>query len=296
MSTWATITPLGDAKGTMPVGPSPSDLVARLERAEAVAASSIYRDAAQDVIDAAGARETTIAGASVTALTIVDSGFFNRVVGLGSQGPVTEADVAAISAWFRSRGLGQSMFQVPTEVTTPDIEGWLADAGYQRSRNWVKLWHPLDDIRPADTALRIARIGPDEADAFAAIVVEAQELPTEVAPLAAATVGIQGWRHYLGYDGERPVAAGAMFVAGDLAWFGFGATLEEARGRGGQSAIFAARLRDARDLRCALAVTETGEETAENPVNPSYRNMLRAGFRLAYARPNWVRREAPPAG
>ena len=273
---------------------SPQALAPRLERAEAVAMTSVYRDGRASGIEAVGARETTIAGASVTALTVLDSGFFNRVVGLGSQGPVAAADVDAVSAWFRSLGLGESMIQVPNEVMTPELATWLDDAGYHRGRNWVKLWHPLDDIREAETSLRIAQVGPDQADAFAAIVVEAMQFPVEVGPLAAAIVGVYGWRHYLGYDGETPVAAAAMFVDGDTAWFGFGATREAARGRGGQSAMFAARLRDARDLGCTLAVTETGEETPEDPVNPSYRNMVRAGFTLAYARPNRIRREPPP--
>jgi hypothetical protein len=34
---------------------------------------------------------------------------------------------------------------------------------------------------------------------------------------------------------------------------------------------------------------ETGKETPEDP-NPSYRNMVRSGFQLAYDRHNWVRR------
>ena len=87
------------------------------------------------------------------------------------------------------------------------------------------------------------------------------------------------------------MSAGATFVTADVAWLGFGATLESHRGRGGQSAMFARRLADARIAGCRLAITETGEDTPEEP-NPSYRNMLRAGFELAYLRPNLVRRPA----
>jgi hypothetical protein len=82
-----------------------------------------------------------------------------------------------------------------------------------------------------------------------------------------------------------------MYLVNGIAWLGFGSTLEDARGRGAQSAMFAERLRDAAVLGCRFAFTETGEETSDAP-NASYRNMLRAGFRLAYHRPNWVRR--PP--
>jgi len=80
-----------------------------------------------------------------------------------------------------------------------------------------------------------------------------------------------------------------MRIEEGIAWLGFGATTEGYRRRGGQSAMFARRLQDARDAGCRLAITETGEESADDP-NPSYHNMLRAGFQLAYARRNWVRR------
>ena len=120
-------------------------------------------------------------------------------------------------------------------------------------------------------------------------MIEAFGLPPEASVIASAVVGRQGWSHFLAYDGDAAVSAAAMFVTEGVAWLGFGATREAARGRGGQSALFATRLREARDQGCRWAITETGEETPEEPVNHSYRNMLRAGFHLAYARQNWVR-------
>ena len=134
-------------------------------------------------------------------------------------------------------------------------------------------------------------MGPDRAEDFARIVVAAFEFDPTLAPFAWAPMGRPGWSHYLGFDGADAVAAGALFVTADVAWLGYGATLESHRGRGGQSALFARRLADARIAGCRLAITETGEDTPEEP-NPSYRNMLRAGFELAYFRSNWVRRPA----
>lgn len=81
---------------------------------------------------------------------------------------------------------------------------------------------------------------------------------------------------------------------GDVGWLGFGATLESHRGQGSQSAIFARRIRAAADLGVKLLITETGEELPDRP-NPSYRNMLRAGFRLAYPRQNWLEPATPDA-
>jgi len=49
----------------------------------------------------------------------------------------------------------------------------------------------------------------------------------------------------------------------------------------------ARRIADGIKLGCRHLVSETGEETPEEP-NPSYRNMLRTGFELVYARRNWI--------
>ena len=56
----------------------------------------------------------------------------------------------------------------------------------------------------------------------------------------------------------------------------------------------ARRIRDGADLGCRWLVTETGEDTPHHP-NPSYHNMLRTGFLLAYQRPE-LRRGACAIG
>jgi len=84
-------------------------------------------------------------------------------------------------------------------------------------------------------------------------------------------------------------SAAALYIADGGGWLGYGSTLEASRGRGWQTAMFLRRLNDARAAGCRMAITETGEETEDDPVNHSYRNMLRTGFRLAYPRRNYVR-------
>jgi GNAT superfamily N-acetyltransferase len=77
-----------------------------------------------------------------------------------------------------------------------------------------------------------------------------------------------------------------LFVHEGVGWLGFGATLAKYRGRGAQSAILAARIEDARKQGCPTVVTETGELEEGRP-SSSYRNILRAGFREAFVRPNY---------
>jgi hypothetical protein len=54
----------------------------------------------------------------------------------------------------------------------------------------------------------------------------------------------------------------------------------------GGALLFAARVKEAAEAGCPVAVTETGVRDERGPEN-SDRNILRAGFAEAYERPNW---------
>ena len=103
----------------------------------------------------------------------------------------------------------------------------------------------------------------------------------------AETVGRPGWHHYIAWSGGEPGAVAALFVRDSAGWLGVAATLPAFRRRGAQGALMARRVRDAAALGCRWLVTETGQETPEQ-LNPSYRNMKRAGFADAYHRPNYM--------
>ena len=239
--------------------------------------------------DPAGTTVATPGGGVAFALAAVDIGFFNRVIGIGVARPAVEADVEEASAFFDRADRHQSVAQLAGHAVPSDVVGWFEARGFARSRTWVKMWHRLDTLPVATTDLRIERIGPEWADEFARIgVIDAYGFPDVVAGVASSSVGRQGWTHYLGFDGDTPVAAAAMRIEDGVAWLGFGATRRRIED------VAANR----RCSRCGCAtlgtpaagsrITETGEETPDEP-NPSYRNMVRSGFELAYPRHNWVR-------
>jgi hypothetical protein len=238
-----------------------------------------------------GAHVETPGDGVVFAMSALDISLCNRAVGIGVARRAIQSDVEAAVGFFDRLARTDVAAPLSPHATPPDLRVWFEDRGFVPSRNWVKLWHDLRELPTASTDLRIEVVGPERADDFARIsVIEAYGFPPEIAPAVWATMGRPGWRHYLGFDGDTPVSSGAMRVQDGIAWLGFGATTEGYRRRGGQSAMFARRLQDARDAGCRLAIAETGEESPDSP-NPSYHNMLRAGFQLAYARRNWVRRQ-----
>jgi hypothetical protein len=259
------------------------------EMAEARAAGELVAAVAQLPDDPVGALVATPGGGVAFAYKSVSMPFFNRVIGVGVARPAVEADVDDVVAFYDGAATRVSVAQLAPHASPSEVIGWFEARGYARSQTWVKMWHRLVELPEIKTDLRIERVGPEWAAEFAQIgIVEAYDFPQEVGVTASAIVGHAGWTHYLGFDGDTPVSSGAMRIEDGVAWFGFGATTPTHRGRGGQSAMFAHRLRDARDAGCRFAIVETGEDTPENQ-NPSYRNMVRAGFELAYLRPNWVR-------
>lgn len=228
-----------------------------------------------------------VGSACVTMIPQLDMRFFNRINLLGVNEPATESQVAEGIELVECAGCTNYMVQLSPLAQPPELVGWLAARGLRKANNWAKMYRGNEPALGAHTDLRIQPIGREYTDAFGEIALTAFEMPLELRPHMACVIGKPGWYHYMAFDGRHPVAGAAMYVLNDVAWLGFGCTLEAYRGRGAQSALFACRIEDGLGHGVRWFVTETGEDRPEQP-NPSYRNMLRAGFKLAYMRPNYV--------
>lgn len=241
---------------------------------------------------ALGLQTERIGGALVALLPKVPDPMLNRVLGTGVHAPASRAQVEAIVARFREAGVPRWFLHRCPSAQPPELDAWLADAGLVRyQRSWAKFVWSGGALPSPHPGMRVERAGPEHAQSFAEIVASAFAMPPPLYPLLSSIVGRDRWRTYLCFDGSTPFAAGALFVDDGAAWLGFGATLASHRGRGGQTAILAQRVRDAHALGCRTVVTETGEEVAGDPQH-SYNNIVRAGFRVLYLRENYV--PAPP--
>ena len=111
-------------------------------------------------------------------------------------------------------------------------------------------------------------------------------MPAWTAELFEETARIPDIVSYIAYAGDSPAAVGSMLIAGQSGVLFNGATLPEYRRRGAQGAIMSRRIKDGIGQGCRWFTTETQEDTQDSP-NPSFHNMIRTGFRLAYLRPNY---------
>lgn len=120
--------------------------------------------------------------------------------------------------------------------------------------------------------------GPPAAESFARAALEAVFRDYGEAP---------GCVQYLAHRNGQLAGGGSLRMDDGLAQLSGAATLPEHRRRGAQSALLRARLLDAANAGCDLAVVTTA------PGSKSHENVQRAGFTLLYARAIMVREPVP---
>jgi GNAT superfamily N-acetyltransferase len=213
-------------------------------------------------------------------------GVLNLVLGAAEAEQLTDFEAAL--AWAEERS-------TPYVSVTPDLPGsaaaeaWLRENGFEPSYSWMKFVRDPHPPRfPEPDGIEVVELGsPDEAP-FGTIAALGFGMPAWGAEFFARLPGRPGWRCYVARIGGEAQACGAMLIADGIAELGIGATLEEARGCGCQTALLRRRISDAAAAGCRTLLVETGERVPDRPA-ASYRNILKAGFEEAYLRLNWQR-------
>ena len=211
----------------------------------------------------------------------------NRVLGLGSEESPTLEQLKAIRTFYRDAGVSRFFLHVIPDRLGADREQLLADAGYRRYRGWMKFERSPGEIRPGTSDLSVRRIEPDESEAFASIVAPAFDFTPASVPVIAALPDDPDWHLYMSFDGVHPAGTGALYMRERVGYLDFAATDPDFRRRGSQTALLNRRIWDALDAGCTSIVTMTGEAAPGDPQH-SYQNILKAGFREAYLRENWI--------
>jgi hypothetical protein len=194
--------------------------------------------------------------------------------------PIGEVvDAGAIRRWFD--GAGHVVCVPPGYL---GLEESLRALGYAPGYAWMKFQRDDAPAAAAETDLRVEETL--DAEAFAVASAGGYGFTLELARALSAMVGAPGWRCFVAFEDDEPAACGALYSDGAHGWLGGATTLPAYRRRGAQGALLAARIEAGRADGVRRFATETGERVEGRP-DQSYRNILRAGFREAYLRPNW---------
>lgn len=261
------------AGGTVNFGTGPSRLVGMattdedlravaslVERHEAEVWARCVEVAAAQPGDPLGAVLDRSGPVPLPALTAVDAGSFNRVVGLGLETPATP-DLLETIVGFYGR-LNQRNYQIDLApvATPPGIVESLRQLGFHPlEEQMTKVWRRIEDMDIASEEADVRLLTEADAERVAALNVRAWgawQAPVSLQPWFAGTVGVDGFAHYGAFADDRLLCTGAMVVDGPLAWIGFDATHPRHQSRQLRRALTARRIVDARAAGCTIIHAE----------------------------------------
>jgi len=258
-----------------------------LEQIEIDAWRDYCAAAPPDFAAAVGLETAEVDGPLLAMCRRIDHYQFNRLMGGGLAGDEGGSLAIAVER-FRGAGLKNGYLQIAPGGRARALEAKARALGLKPlERVWVKFSRGDAPAPKPSTSLEIAAVEPAEAMDFACAVTAGFGMPHTLAPWLAAIVGREGWHAYVARDNGKAVGGAAMYVHQGRVWLGIGAVQEAARRRGGQGALLARRIADGLARGARWFATETGKPLASEP-HPSFSNIQRAGFAIAYERANWT--------
>lgn len=241
-------------------------------------------------------RVVELPGASIRALPGTDSAFASATKNRATIYDPCAADLtetlraaremyadAGVPHWFAEIGPGASGEQIAAAM---NVVGARA-VPYVRYPVLARVPGEMDAVK---TSLAVRRVSAEEARAHEAELDAIWGKPGSAAQTMRA-VGREGFAVVVAFDGTKAVGMGMLIapnragvteseVRGGIGYLAAGGTRTEWRGRGGQSAIIAERVRIAREWGCDVCVSET-----VSAVMTSENNLRRAGFGVVF---EWV--------
>jgi hypothetical protein len=262
-----------------------------LERIEREAWNDLARVAPEPLAQGIGLQAGELNHAFFFMASRIPQFQFNWLSGTGLNGDDGRSIDEAVRR-FRAAGQRQFIIQLPPGPRHEACMTKARGAGLrEHTLAWAKFYRPTADAPEVITTLAIREVSSDERNLFASTAVAGFGMPPSMASWLSQLPGRPHWHTYVSFANREPAGAAARYIRGEFAWLGIGATKPEMRKRGGQSALLARRVADAARFGARHATTETGVPQPGQPA-PSYTNILRAGFTVAYVRPNWTEAES----
>lgn len=240
-----------------------------------------------DLLRAAGLGSRHFGSSVALVAAVMPSPFFNRLDNLGVHEPASEDLLDEALEFQRAQGLPFSVTVHPA-ARPAELTGWLEARGLRETFRTVAFWRRAQPVQEVPR-VRIEPVTPELAESFGTVAAAGFGMPEAARPVMEASTSLPGWRSYLAFLDDEPVGVGQLVVREDAAYLASGATLPGHRGRGVQSAMLARRLEDALAAGASNLFVDTAPDTPARP-NPSYRNVLRAGFRPTFELAYYVER------
>lgn len=261
-------------------------LAQRLERAEAQANVDCVeaRAAASPEL---GAAWTEVAG--TMAMFDGPRSPLTQTFCLGMSCAMTSDDLAQLERFYSDRGA--PVFHEVSPLADAALLPLLSARGYRPVEFTSILYRPVGEPAAApDSRIRVTTAQGNQREVWAQTLMLGWREHTEAADLMLDLARVLASRKnalcFLAELEGNPIAAGGLFIHEGVALFAGASTIPQARRKGAQGALLAARMRYAQANGCDLAMM------GAQPGSASQRNAERQGFRIAYTRLKWEKADA----
>jgi hypothetical protein len=211
----------------------------------------------------------------------------NAIDGAAEPGAVEGGYLAEAVEWMRYREVDYRIKVAASRPGAEAAEAWLRTEGFEPGAEWAKYVREASPPHlPLLPEVEVIELGPGCGDGISDLASEGLGLPFLAGTLFYDLPTREGWHCYVALLDDEPVACGSMMVHEGVAELGLDATVESARGNGCHQALLTRRLLDAAVAGCHTVFAEVGESGG---AKPAHRNLLCAGFQLAYVSRAWSR-------
>lgn len=268
------------------------ELARRLERTEAQGSVN-FIEARTEAFPELGAQWIEVAGAY--AMLDAPGSPLSQTFCLGVFQPVSAAELDRLEEFFLSNSA--EVFHEVCPLADMSVFALIRERGYQPIEFSNVLYRPITpDLRidaPRNERIKVRVIGKDETELWAQTAFagwsEFAEFADFFRDLSKVAAHSKGPSFIAELEG-KPIATGALTIAGDVALLAGASTIPEARRQGAQLALLEERLRYAAKQGCTVAMM------VASPGSGSQRNAERHGFRIAYTRTKWHLRQDEKTG
>lgn len=213
---------------------------------------------------------------------------FTQTFGLGLFSSSIEADLEILEKFYNR--LGALVCHEVSPMADLGLLEILVNKGYQPIELTNILYKQLsnEDEKKATIGSKISsrKMNDGEENLWASTSVEGwcqdaldvKDLMYNYSQLSCKSVGATP---YFVHYNDKPISTGLLYIYDDVALLASDSTIPEGRNKGGQNALIKARLNDAIERGCTLAML------VADPGNQSQMNAEKNGFQIAYTRTKW---------
>jgi GNAT superfamily N-acetyltransferase len=257
------------------------DLAQRLERTEA-RSNANFVEARVEAFPEVGAEWIEVAGAYAMFDGVGSP--VTQTFGLGMFQPITSEDLDQLESFFQSRGA--DVFHEVCPMADQSVFSLFNESSYRPVEFTNVLYRPITrDLRLHERSeIKVRLVDKDDTELWAQTAFEGWSEFTEIADYLRDLGRVTARSKALSFLAEltgKPIAAGALTIAGDVALLAGASTIPAARRQGAQLALLEGRLRYAASQGCTVGMMGAA------PGSGSQRNAERHGFRIAYTRTKW---------